>query len=181
MDDLMVLCPVYCVYSVLADISIPLGERSMSYLQSDVTRKQRKWEREMQAEEGGGRGGSNARDAKYTRTIFGSTCASISHCVGFTRGSWTVSVRNWFTLLRAPRHRDVPTIRCLWHRNWFIIQRWIQSTGSTTVTQAGYVGCYQAVLWFSYIYPDRIMFTLSCSLCTFKAVLFEPLEMCSTV
>lgn len=51
MDDLMVLCPVYCVYNVLADISTPLGERSTSYLQSYGTRnRESEWEREMQAE-----------------------------------------------------------------------------------------------------------------------------------
>ena len=30
---------------------------------------------------------SKGRDAKYTHPIFGSTCASISRSVGFTRGS----------------------------------------------------------------------------------------------
>lgn len=44
----MVLCPVYFVYNVLADISIPLGDRSTSYLQR---------ERERERAEGGERRG----------------------------------------------------------------------------------------------------------------------------
>lgn len=86
----MVLCPVYCVYNVLADISIPLGERSTSYLQSDGTGEgERVREREGDAGRGRRVGGrtSKGSDAKYTHPIFGSTCASISRCVGFTRGN----------------------------------------------------------------------------------------------
>lgn len=50
------------------------------------SRREAWWERE----EGGG--ASKGRDAKYTHPIFGTTCASISLCVGFTRGCRTINV-----------------------------------------------------------------------------------------
>jgi len=83
MDELMALRPVYCVYSALADFfSIPVGERE-GLLICNATALERKRER------GGGRGGEHQkeRDAKYTPSIFGSTCASRSRRVGVTTGS----------------------------------------------------------------------------------------------
>ena len=53
-ESLMVLCPVYGVYNVLADISIPLGEKHFIYLQSRGTRTERVKERDAQAERGEG-------------------------------------------------------------------------------------------------------------------------------
>lgn len=71
---------------------------------------EREREREMQAE-GGGRT-SKGRDAKYTHPIFGSTCASISQCVGASQEETESSTFNRFTLRRGSRrrrsHRKMP-------------------------------------------------------------------------
>lgn len=140
MDDLMVLCPVYCVYNVLADISIPLGERRTPYLQSNGARK---GERVRKREACWGRRGEEHQKEEMLNILipFLALHVHLYLAVWASREEAEPSTCNWFTLLRGPRHRDVPIVRCLWHRNWFIIQCRIQLIDSITVTQAGHVVC----------------------------------------
>lgn len=92
MDDLMVLCPVYCVYNVLADYFHSSGkEQHFLSAKRERDKKEREWDGEREREacrltEERGRT-SKGRDAKYTPrsihiiTFLALTCASLSLCV----------------------------------------------------------------------------------------------------
>lgn len=111
-DDLMVLCPVCCVYNVLADISNPLGERSTSYLQSDGTRKGER-ARKARCRPGEEKGWtSKGRDAKYTHPFL-ALHVHLYLTVWASREEAEPSTCNWFTPLRGSWHRNASAVRCL--------------------------------------------------------------------
>lgn len=144
----MVLCPVYYVYNVLADTSIPLG-RVKHFLSAEQRHwKGMEWEQEMQAEGGVGET-SKGGDAKYTHPFFGSTCASSSLC-GLHERRLT---EQWVTdsLCREVLDTDTLLLQdAFWRGNWFLIQ--ICLVSNTTVKQIWY----QIVQYFSLLSPQAI-------------------------